>query len=53
MQAIEILVKEHNSILKVIEITQTILSTEDKSKINLVHVENIIDFIKNFADNFS
>ena len=52
MQAIEILVKEHNSILKVIEITQTILSTEDKSKINLVHVENIIDFIKNFADKY-
>jgi hemerythrin-like domain-containing protein len=52
MPAIEILVKEHDSILKVIEITQTILNTNDKSTVKLNHVEQIIDFIKNFADKY-
>ena len=52
MKAIEILVKEHDSILKVIEITQTILNTNDPAKVNLNHVDSIIDFIKNFADKY-
>jgi len=52
MEAIEILVQEHESILKVIEITQTILSDNDHSKVNLEHVEQIIDFIRNFADKY-
>ncbi|MDD4991942.1 MAG: hemerythrin domain-containing protein [Paludibacter sp.] len=52
MLAIDILVKEHDSILKVIEITQTILNTTDKSTVKLDHVEQIIDFIKNFADKY-
>ena len=52
MLAIDILVKEHDSILKVIEITQTILNTNDKSTVKLDHVEQIIDFIKNFADKY-
>jgi len=52
MKAIQILVKEHDSILKMIGITQTILNTKDKSKINIEHVENIIDFIQNFADKY-
>lgn len=52
MTAIEILEKEHESILKMIEVTQTILNNGDESKINLNHVEKIIDFIKNFADKY-
>ena len=53
MKAIDILVKEHESILKMIEIAQTMLkSSEDKAKINIDHVERIIDFIKNFADKY-
>jgi len=52
MNAIEILVKEHDSILKMIEITQTILNSDDESKINLNHLEKIIDFVKNFADKY-
>ncbi len=52
MNAIEILVKEHDSILKMIEITETILSVDDADKVNLNHVESIVDFIKNFADKY-
>lgn len=52
MKAIEILVKEHDSILKMIEITTIILKKEDKTEINIDHIENIIDFIKNFADKY-
>ena len=52
MLAIDILVKEHDGILKMIEVTQVILNTEDKTKVNLEHVEQIIDFIKNFADKY-
>ncbi|MDD5185870.1 MAG: hemerythrin domain-containing protein [Paludibacter sp.] len=52
MKAIEILVGEHDSILKMIEITTTILNKEDKSLVNMDHVEKIIDFIKNFADKY-
>lgn len=52
MKAIEILVKEHDSILKVIEITQKMLNTNDPSKVNLNHIDSIIDFIKNFADKY-
>lgn len=52
MNAIEILVKEHESILKVIEITETILSTNNSAEVNVEHVEQIIDFIQNFADKY-
>jgi hemerythrin-like domain-containing protein len=52
MNAIEILVKEHDSILQMIEITQLILTAEDETKINLNHVEEIVDFIKKFADKY-
>lgn len=52
MLAIDILVKEHDSILKIIEVTQTILNTNDKSTVKLEHVEQILDFIKNFADKY-
>lgn len=52
MLAIDILVKEHDSILKMIEVTQIILNTDDETTINLDHVEQIIDFIKNFADKY-
>ena len=46
MTAIEILVKEHDSILQMIEITQTILNKNDETKVNLQHVEEIIDFVQ-------
>lgn len=52
MEAIEILVREHDSILKMIEITKKILSTDDSSTVDLNNVEQIIDFIKNFADKY-
>jgi hemerythrin-like domain-containing protein len=52
MNAIEILVKEHESILQMIDVTQVILNEEDESQIDLNHVEQIIDFIKNFADKY-
>lgn len=52
MKAIEILVREHDSILKMIEITTTLLKKEDITEINIEHVEKIIDFIKNFADKY-
>lgn len=52
MNAIDILVKEHESILQIIEITQTILNQKDETNINLNHVEEIIDFVKNFADKY-
>ncbi len=52
MNAIEILVKEHDSILQVIEITQKILNTNDPAQVNINHVNSIIDFIKNFADKY-
>ena len=50
MKAIEILVKEHDSILRMIDVTQHLLS--DKSTVNIDHVEQIIDFVKNFADKY-
>ncbi|MEI8086187.1 MAG: hemerythrin domain-containing protein [Paludibacter sp.] len=52
MKAIEILVEEHDSILKMIKVTETILNTDDAANININHVEQIIDFIKNFADKY-
>lgn len=52
MEAIEILVKEHDSILKVIEITEKILGNNNSRDVNINHVENIIDFIQNFADKY-
>jgi len=52
MKAIEILVREHDSILKMIEITTILLNKEDKSTVDIDHVEKIIDFIKNFADKY-
>lgn len=50
MKAIEILVKEHDSILKMIEVPRKLLA--DKSTVNIDHVEQIIDFVKNFADKY-
>ncbi|OIP81304.1 MAG: hypothetical protein AUK44_10220 [Porphyromonadaceae bacterium CG2_30_38_12] len=52
MNAIQILVKEHDSILQMIDVTQSILNERDVSKINMNHVEKIIDFVKNFADKY-
>ncbi len=52
MQAIEILVNEHDSILKMIKIAGIIMENDDKTDVNIDHVEQIIDFIKNFADKY-
>jgi len=53
MKALEILIEEHDSILKMIEITQKLLVNADKNTvINIGHIEDIIDFIKNFADKY-
>ena len=46
------LVKEHDSILKMIKITQTILNTTDVKTVKIDHVDQIIDFIINFADKY-
>jgi len=50
MNAINILVVEHDHILKMIAITRQILA--NKSTLNIDHVEQIIDFIKSFADKY-
>lgn len=50
MNAIEILVKEHDSILRMIDVTRKLLA--DKSNVNIALVDQIIDFIKNFADKY-
>jgi len=53
MNAIDILVKEHDSILKMIEIAKKIFSDANaKENINVEHVDQIIDFIRNFADKY-
>ena len=52
MEAIAMLVKEHDSILKMIKITQTILNTTDVKTVKIDHVDQIIDFIINFADKY-
>lgn len=52
MKAIEILVDEHDYILKMIEISEKILQTNDYETVDLNHVESIVDFIKNFADKY-
>ena len=51
MNAIDILVKEHDSILKMIDVTRSILAG-NKTDMNIEHVEKVIDFIKNFADKY-
>lgn len=52
MKAIEILVDEHDYILKMIEIAQRILQTDDYTTVDINHVDKIVDFIKNFADKY-
>lgn len=49
----QILIDEHVSILKVLEaINRMFNSLEDKTKISIDHVEQIVDYIKNFADKY-
>ena len=53
MLATQILVDEHESIMKVLEVIQKMFDHGvDKTKINIDHVESIVDFIKNFADKY-
>ncbi len=48
MNAIKILVDEHDIILRMIDVTRSMLV--DTSTLNTDHVEQVVDFIKNFAD---
>lgn len=50
MNAIHMLVVEHDHILKMIAITRQLLA--NKRTLNIGHVEQIVDFIKNFADKY-
>jgi len=50
MKAIDILVDEHDYILKMISIAEEILQTDDYLTVDINHVESIVDFVKNFAD---
>lgn len=52
MKAIDILVKEHDEIIKIIEITKVILNHDDNTSIDMDHVNKIIGFIENFADKY-
>ena len=52
MKAIDILVDEHDYILRMIEIAERILQTDDYTTVDINHVEKIVDFIKNFADKY-
>ncbi|MFQ5519512.1 MAG: hemerythrin domain-containing protein, partial [Mariprofundus sp.] len=51
MKATQILVEEHNIILKVLECTQKIITeAEDNGKLNAEAANTVIDFFRNFAD---
>ena len=50
MKAINMLVIEHDHILKMIAVTRQLLA--NKTTLNIDHVEQIVDFIKNFADKY-
>ena len=50
MKAINMLVVEHDHILKMIAVTRQLLA--NKATLNIDHVEQIVDFIKNFADKY-
>ncbi|MEZ7867022.1 MAG: hemerythrin domain-containing protein [Paludibacteraceae bacterium] len=50
MNAIKILVDEHDIILRMIDVTRSMLV--DTSTLNTDHVEQVVDFIKNFADKY-
>ena len=50
MSAIKILVGEHDVILRMIDVTRRLFA--DTTTVNIGHVEQILDFIKNFADKY-
>lgn len=50
MNAIKILVEEHDIILRMIDVSRIMLA--DTSTLNTDHVEQSVDFIKNFADKY-
>ena len=47
MKAINMLVVEHDHILKMIAVTRQLLA--NKATLNIDHVEKIVDFIKNHS----
>ena len=47
MKAINMLVVEHDHILKMIAVTRQLLA--NKATLNIDHVEQIVDFIKNHS----
>lgn len=52
MNAIELLVNEHDSILKMIQVTKTMLDSSRNTPLRVDHLEQVVDFIKNFADKY-
>ncbi len=52
MSAIQMLVNEHEKILKMIEVSKVILSNNGPAEIDINDLESVIDFIQNFADKY-
>jgi hemerythrin-like domain-containing protein len=52
MNAIQILVSEHDQILTMIRIVETILSSDDEGALPVDDLHSLIDFIRNFADKY-
>ncbi len=52
MNAITRLVQEHDSILKMIRVTRSMLEQTNCATLRVDHLEQVIDFIRNFADKY-
>ncbi len=52
MNAIQILVAEHERILSMIEVSKVIVNNSNADNLPLDDVEKIVDFIRNFADKY-
>jgi len=52
MKAIQMLVKEHEQILNMIEVSKIILGNDSSTDFDSNDLEQVIDFIQNFADKY-
>lgn len=52
MNAIQILIHEHEQIICMIEVTKVLLNNENSDGIDINDLEKIIDFMRNFADKY-
>jgi len=52
MNAIQLLVNEHEQILRMIEVSKVILSNNGSADFDITDLEHVIDFIQNFADKY-